>query len=147
VDVDLGKDSFDCVGFDQGRNVRVDVLDAAVHVDLWGHILGCFFDSLGCLNDELCCSVRIEGWIDTPSQDTPRKIVDDSVHVNPRTVDQFQDGCVDVPNLVRLRSPDADFGFSGIDAIPGPFPPLFPNDSKPARLRCKNLSEFASEPH
>ena len=44
-----------------------------------------------------------------------------------------------MPNLVRLRSPDADFGFCGIDAIPGPFPPLFPNDSKPASIRRKRL--------
>ena len=90
MDVDLGKDSLDCVGLDQRGNVCVDVFDATVHVDL------CYRS-------------------------------------------------IDVPNCVWLRSPDANFWFRGMDAIPGSLPALFSNDPKPACLRCKYFSEFASK--
>ena len=41
VDLDLGKDSLDCVGLDQRGIVCVDVFDAAIHTDFWGRIF-CF---------------------------------------------------------------------------------------------------------
>ena len=69
------------------------------------------------------------------------------MHVDTRAIDQFQDGRIDVPNFVGIRGEDSDFGFSRIDAISGPLPPLFPNDPKPARLRCIDSTELASEPH
>ena len=69
MDVDLGKDSSDGVCIDQSGNVLVGVLDAAVHVDLRGYMFCFFLDSLGCLNDEFCSRIRIEGQIDTPRQD------------------------------------------------------------------------------
>jgi len=57
-----------------------------------------------------------------PVEDLPRVVVDDRVEIRPGSVEQLEDGRVDVPSFIGLRGPDTDGGFGRMNALPRPTP-------------------------
>jgi hypothetical protein len=78
------------------------------------------------LGEELAGGVRFQVEDELPSQDA-----DGRVEVGARSVEQLDDGDVEVPVLIGLRSTDTFSGFGGVEATPGAEPAALADEATP----------------
>src|SRR5262249_52982187 len=78
----------------------------------------------------------------TPRQDPSREVVDHRVQVGAGSVEQTDDGGVDMPHLVGSRRSKANLGLGRVHAETWTAPAELPYQAVPRRRRCPNL--FAS---
>jgi len=82
---------------------------------------------------------------DSPCQDAARKAIDDRVQVELCSVDQPDDGRVDVPELVRFSRPDTHLGLRTMDAGARAAPGSLSHELVPCRRRREQATESLDE--
>jgi hypothetical protein len=81
----------------------------------------------------------------SPGENPAVEVVDDGIEVGMSTVEESDDGRVDVPNLVRPGPSDADLRFGGMHALTRSTPTVNPNEPIPGGRRCEHLAESLRE--
>jgi len=82
-----------------------------------------------------------ERFSNAPRQDPSRKVVDHRVQVHAGSVEQANNGGVDVPHLVGARRSKADRRLRRVHAEPGAAPVELAHETVPSRRRGPDLAE------
>ena len=109
-DVGLRENPLEKSGIHQFVDCAVVVLDTAVNKESW---FGVFAFARG-LEQEVCCYAWIERCGYLPRQNAAREVVDDSMKVGTRAVEQPNQRRIDMPYLVCLGSSNSDLRLRGV---------------------------------
>ena len=90
-------------------------------------------------------TLRAEARLQRPREDPPRVVVDDRVEVSPGSIEQSDDGHVDMPPLVRSGGADSGLRLRRVDAASRTTPPVVADQAAPCAVGGEDLPEALSK--
>ena len=128
---------------DQVVDLRVHVLDAGVRqhdrCGFGGRRTSARFDQHGHTVH------RRKRLRDPPCQDASREVVDNGMQIRAGSVEQTDDGRINVPHLVGAGRAEAHLRLRRVHAEPGPTPAVLPHEAVPRGGRGPHLAEPLGE--
>ncbi len=142
-DFRLRQDTSEDAGVDELVDRRRSVLYTRVGED--GRWLVRSGGRLAGFNENLEGHGGIKMLGNSPGENPAGEVVDDGIEVGMSTVEESDDGRVDVPNLVRPDGSDSDAWLRRVDALAWASPAMFSDKSVPRRRRGEDLAEALRE--